>query len=299
MSPNTTQNVAIWAQKRHADIRHMELRIVINLMDQLVVSLPPCLTLTVRKPREEEDKEPHPNPKKTKRNKDNQDPKDRRVVNEHAPVAFRLLDNEDYKSTFANKHIEARPKWNDKCRMCRHWFTLGYCFANCKHKDGHIPECEIPADRKIAYGEFLVIARRNWRCGLERSCVRPPPAPNINSLNARGTSTIVRYSSIRQMRRGQLALIQSPIRKSKKRKQCSGRYLWGCHRLISLGRFGRLPELMPNQRVGNMLMKYRVSRMLLHLSYFNCLAQGRASPLEQHPLAMTVPWRIIALRYPT
>ena len=25
MSPDTTQNVAIWAQKRHADIRHMEL----------------------------------------------------------------------------------------------------------------------------------------------------------------------------------------------------------------------------------------------------------------------------------
>jgi hypothetical protein len=47
---------------------------VINLMDQLVVSLPPCLTLTVRKPREEEYKEPHPNPKKTKRHKDNKDP---------------------------------------------------------------------------------------------------------------------------------------------------------------------------------------------------------------------------------
>ena len=30
MSPNTTQNVANWAQKRHADIRHVELRITVE-----------------------------------------------------------------------------------------------------------------------------------------------------------------------------------------------------------------------------------------------------------------------------
>ena len=36
-----------------------------------------------------------------------------------------------------------------------------YCFADCKHKASHVPGDEIPADKKVAYDEFLVICRQN------------------------------------------------------------------------------------------------------------------------------------------
>ena len=131
------------------------------LMDQLVVSLPSCLAPTLRKPLE--DDEPKSPIKKKKKLKDNEDKKskNKKVVNHHAPASFCLLVGENYKSTFANKHVEARPMWNDNCKMCPRWYTLGYCFADCKHKASHVPGDEISADKKAAYDKFLVICRRN------------------------------------------------------------------------------------------------------------------------------------------
>jgi hypothetical protein len=132
------------------------------LMDQLVVSLPPCLTTTVKKQQEDEVLLRSPL-KKKKKVKDDEDKrsKDRKVVNKNALAAFRLREGENYKEVFANKHIEDRPMWDDQCRMCPRWHTLGYCFADCNHKASHVPEDEIPANLKTAYSDFLVIARRN------------------------------------------------------------------------------------------------------------------------------------------
>ena len=137
------------------------------LMDQLVVSLPSSLTSTSRKPPEVEGEDevlrsPRRKKKKVKDDED-KNSKDRKVVNHHAPASFRLLEGENYKSTFASKHVEARPMWDATsfCKMCPRWHTLGYCFADCKHKASHVPGDEIPADKKAAYDEFLVICRRN------------------------------------------------------------------------------------------------------------------------------------------
>ena len=48
--------------------------------------------------------------RKKKKVKDDEDKnsKTRKVVNHHAPASFRLLAGENYKSTFANKHVEDR-----------------------------------------------------------------------------------------------------------------------------------------------------------------------------------------------
>jgi hypothetical protein len=131
------------------------------LTDQLVVSLPPCLTTTAKKT--EDDgvlKSPLKKKKKIKEDEE-KNSKNRKIVNQSALAAFRLLENENYKEVFANRHVEARPMWDDKCRMCPRWHTLGYCFADCKHKASHVPEDEIPADHRTAYSEYLVICRRN------------------------------------------------------------------------------------------------------------------------------------------
>jgi len=63
------------------------------LMDQLVVSLPSCLTPTSRKPPEDEGgdealKSPRRKKKKVKEDED-RNSKDRKVVNHHAPASFR------------------------------------------------------------------------------------------------------------------------------------------------------------------------------------------------------------------
>lgn len=135
------------------------------LMDQLVVSLPSCLTPTMRKPSENEggDEAQNSPRRKKKKVKDDEDKnsKTKKVVNHHAPASFRLLAGENYKSTFANKHVEDRVIWEGNCKMCPRWNTLGYCFDDCKHKASHVPGDEIPVDKKAAYDEFLVICRRN------------------------------------------------------------------------------------------------------------------------------------------
>ena len=134
-------------------------------MDQLVVSLPSCLNPTLRKPPEDDDEseEPKSPRRKKKKVKDDEDKtsKNRKVVNHHAPASFRLLEGESYKNTFANKHVDARPMWDGNCKMCPRWNTLGYCFADCKHKDSHVSGDDIPANKKAAYDEYLVICRRN------------------------------------------------------------------------------------------------------------------------------------------
>jgi len=134
-------------------------------MDQLVVSLPSCLNPTLRKPPEDDDEseEPKSPRRKKKKVKDDEDKtsKNRKVVNHHAPASFRLLEGESYKNTFANKHVDARPMWGGNCKMCPRWNTLGYCFADCKHKDSHVSGDDIPTDKKAAYDEYLAICRRN------------------------------------------------------------------------------------------------------------------------------------------
>ena len=80
--------------------------------------------------------------------------------NSNIPPEFRLKENESYKDVFANKHVEARPMWNDKCKMCPRWWIIGRCYKDCKNVESHVSSSDLPANTKTAFIEYLELCRR-------------------------------------------------------------------------------------------------------------------------------------------
>jgi hypothetical protein len=80
---------------------------------------------------------------------------DKSMIKNEAPhPELCMLATETWGINFANKEIEKRPKFNDKCKCCPRWFLNKYCFSNCKNKESHVKTNDIPTD--------VLISMKNW-----------------------------------------------------------------------------------------------------------------------------------------
>ena len=39
--------------------------------------------------------------------------------------------------------------------MCPRWFSKHYCFENCNYKESHVPNDEVPQDKRKEYKTYL------------------------------------------------------------------------------------------------------------------------------------------------
>jgi hypothetical protein len=72
-----------------------------------------------------------------------------------------MLPNETWATNFANKNINKRPKWNDKCHACPWCLLQKYCFSNCKHKDSHVKANKIPANSLASMKAWIKLCQSN------------------------------------------------------------------------------------------------------------------------------------------
>ena len=87
------------------------------VLDQFHVVLPPNFALTKTKVDEEI---LQPITKKSKKNKENKNPRDR---------DFRM-EGENYQKRFGHNNVQHRPMWNEDCQMCPRWWTHGTCYKD-------------------------------------------------------------------------------------------------------------------------------------------------------------------------
>jgi hypothetical protein len=72
---------------------------------------------------------------------------DRIMIKNEAPhPELCMLPTETWSINFANKEIDKRPNFNDKCKCCPRYFLNKYCFSNCKNKESHVPADNIHAN---------------------------------------------------------------------------------------------------------------------------------------------------------
>ena len=141
----------------------LDFPVIVNevVLDQFRVVLPATFTTSRTK---EGDDQQQPSVKRQKKGKENRPIKDgdnRKVSNNDIPKEFCLLENENYRANFTNKHIQDQPKWNDECKMCPRWFTHGNCFKDCRNSASHVSSSEVPADKKAAFVEYMDLCRRS------------------------------------------------------------------------------------------------------------------------------------------
>jgi hypothetical protein len=79
-----------------------------------------------------------------------------------------MLPNKTWATNFANKNIDKRPKWNDKCHACPRWFLQKYCFSNCKHKGSQFKANNILANNLASMKAWINLCQPNNN-GLVRS----------------------------------------------------------------------------------------------------------------------------------
>jgi hypothetical protein len=138
----------------------LDFAVIVNeiVLDQFRVVLPPIFAAV--KERNEVLQPLLKKPKKGKGTKSITEEDERKVVNKDVPSEFRLIGNEDYRKNFANKNIEARPMWDEKCKMCPRWWTHGNCFTDCRNAASHVAGSELSADKKKAFAEYMELCRR-------------------------------------------------------------------------------------------------------------------------------------------
>ena len=85
---------------------------------------------------------------------------DRRVKNENQFEAFKLQENEDYKIFTGKDNVKARPRFNNKSRMCNKWNIKGMCFNDCTHKDSHVPHSEYSQQQKDDFLKWMTQCRQ-------------------------------------------------------------------------------------------------------------------------------------------
>ena len=81
------------------------------------------------------------------------------IKNEAPHPELCMLPTETWVINFASKHIDKRPKFNDKCKCCPRWFLQKYCFLNCKNKDSHVKANDIPADALTNMKAWIKLCR--------------------------------------------------------------------------------------------------------------------------------------------
>ena len=86
---------------------------------------------------------------------------------------------------FCEANIIHRIKWNNNgCLMYPRWFSKHYFFNNCNYKVSHVPDHEVPEDKRKAYKTYLKKIR-SW-------CHRPGPS-GIRPNWSRHLGTLCRW----------------------------------------------------------------------------------------------------------
>ena len=81
---------------------------------------------------------------------------DNRVSNDNAGKDFKMKKNEDWEKVFCRTNVIHRIQWNnDECLMCPRWFSDIYCFGTCNYKANHVPNNEVPEDKRKVYKTYL------------------------------------------------------------------------------------------------------------------------------------------------
>ena len=76
---------------------------------------------------------------------------DNRVSNENADKDLKMKKNEDWAKVFCGANVIHRINWNNNgCLICPLWFSKHYCFENCNYKASHVPDDEVPEDKRKA-----------------------------------------------------------------------------------------------------------------------------------------------------
>ena len=79
-----------------------------------------------------------------------------RVSNDNADNDFKIKQNEDWAKLLCRTNFINIINWNKNgCLMCPRWFSKKYCFGNCKNKASHVPDNEVPEDKRKAYKTYL------------------------------------------------------------------------------------------------------------------------------------------------
>ena len=60
---------------------------------------------------------------------------------------------------FCGENTKHRVVWGD-AKMCPRWHSKQYCFKDCVNEASHVPDNEVPADKKAEYKEYLVKVRK-------------------------------------------------------------------------------------------------------------------------------------------
>ena len=77
---------------------------------------------------------------------------DGRVSNDNADKYFKMKQNEDWAKVLGGTSFIHRIKWNNNgCLMCQRCFSKHYCFENCNYKASHVPDDEVPEEKRKAY----------------------------------------------------------------------------------------------------------------------------------------------------
>ncbi len=96
-----------------------------------------------------------PNPNPTKKKCRSEDSNGNAVKNTSQPDEFKLLPGETWKDNFASILPHDRPNWGPKEKMCAWWMIKGDCFDNCSRKVSHVPNENIPNEKRVDFLTFM------------------------------------------------------------------------------------------------------------------------------------------------
>ena len=67
-----------------------------------------------------------------------------------------MKQNGDWAKVFCGTNVIHIINWNSNgCLMCLRWFSKHYCFKKCHYKTSHVPDDEVPEDKRKAYKTYL------------------------------------------------------------------------------------------------------------------------------------------------
>ena len=115
------------------------------------MDLPPSFKDLSNSPKDDDDTNGQPNQRGGKRGKkrdnDGNSRDERKDVNSKPVDGICLLPNENFTRIFGGKHLDARPSWGDKKKMCVRFHIAHTCYRNCNQKDSHVPASEVPPEK--------------------------------------------------------------------------------------------------------------------------------------------------------
>ena len=95
--------------------------------------------------------------------KDNKQPKNNTtttVDNTETYEAFKLLENESYKTFTGRQKAKTRPQFKST-KMCPKWNIKGKCYMDCPMREGHVPHKDYSQAQKDAFLNWMNECRKS------------------------------------------------------------------------------------------------------------------------------------------